>query len=332
MRWRLWHRSPVWVLFGIVGQTLIPFAWSAEVWQAPTLVLLNDPYLVLVARAMDVGPQGEVAWQLVETIRGETATRFSTATRGERSVEVEPGEEYVIAVTDYRRHPSFREGLEMAPEGRSVVELPGLGPALFPNLPVLKRILQSAQGGIVDAAGYVSDLQQLMESDLSSVRRLALTELYLRPNLWLWADQTTVSCLRQILVERDPDESESELVLAVGQGLAATQEVDWLGGESRRIIAEAPQELHLASYYPALVERSLLIVATAGDAADVGQVLRHLDSNSPGVVKAAIAALTVLDCPAGVRAAGRILDRSESLHREIRQSLEAWVIAGCDGT
>lgn len=316
---------------GALIGVLSPVWLRSEAWRPPTLTLLSAPNQVLVARVVDFGSDHDVLWRTVDAIRGETPELFSMPLDGRGAMELERGRDYVLATTLHRHHANFREGLELDPAGPRLVDVPGLGRALFPSSPALVGVLTAARDGSLDAESYLADLQDLMVQDWPGVQRFALTELYLRPELWAHADSGIAAVLRARLSEQESDWQQTDLILAIGQRLAPPLQQGWLAKESRRILMEAPSELPLAGGYPPLVERALQILAAHDSSRDADPAVRHLASNSPGVVKAAIAAAEILDCSQGVAKAREILERSDRVHQESQRSLEAFVDRGCPG-
>ena len=311
---------------------LSPSCLRSEAWRPPTSTILSARNQVLVARVVNFGSDHKVLWRRVDAIRGETPELLTLSLDGRESMALERGRDYVLVTTFHRHHANFREGLELDPAGPRLVEVPGLGRVLLPSSPALVRVLTAARDGLLDAESYLADLQDLMAQDWPGVRRLALTELYLRPGLLTQADSGTVDALQALLSEHGSDWQEIDLILAIGQRLASPLQQRWLLEESRRTVMEAPSELPLAGGYPPLVERALQILAAHESTRDADPALRHLASNSPGVVKAAIAAAEILDCPEGVERAAEILERSERIHLESQRSLEAFVDRGCPGS
>jgi hypothetical protein len=135
--------------------------------------------------------------------------------------------------------------------------------------------------------------------------------------------------MRSILTDSNPDWAETDLILTVGQSLAQPLRGEWVLQESRRVVVQAPVNLELASSRPALLETALKISAAGGTTADGKRALRHFASNSPGVVKWAVAAAEIHDCVSGLAAARAILGQVEDLHLESRQALEGFVDRGC---
>ena len=132
------------------------------------------------------------------------------------------------------------------------------------------------------------------------------------------------------MAESNPGWAETELILSVGQSLALPLQDGWLLEEIQRVLTEAPVQLDLASSRPALVETALTILMTHGTSVDGGLAIRHLASNSPGVVRQSAATIGVLDCSAGLDQARAILGKSTILHLQSGQSLEEFVDRGCD--
>ena len=327
----MFHRYLASVVVGGVFMGLVPLTcWSAEVVQPPTAALLVETHQILVAVVEAIRPAEEVHWKRVEAIQGMPPEFFSTKLEAGQSERVMRGREYLVAITNYRRHSLFREGLELDPGGPKVVEVSGLGPAIFPNLAGLRRLLAFARDGVTDSAGYVGELNRLMGSQASEVRRLALTEIYLRPEVLSQADLGTVASMRSILADSTTEWAESDLILTIGLNLALPLQGEWLLEESRRVLTEAPERLDLASSRPALVETALKVLMTRGTSVDGRLAVRHLVSNSPGVVRQGVATVGVLDCSAGLDQAKAILGESTDMHLQSRQTLEEFVGRGCD--
>ena len=65
-------------------------------------------------------------------------------------------------------------------------------------------------------------------------------------------------------------------------------------------------------------------LATLGTRDDVGRIALHLESNAPGVAKAALAALDAIDREAAASAVVAAL-RDDTMHRETRRAFEAYL-------
>ncbi len=241
--------------------------------------------------------------------------------------ELEPGAAYLAGYSEIVPVPRARRTFRRDPAGPRLLELEGVGPALFADDPALRALLVPAPEAPPDAAAQVAALGELLGRDDARLRRLAASELALRADLWPAATAATESALAGAFAAAGDDLYTRYRALEAAAGIAPSgpaAPASWLPEACREVLDGAPIELELGSYHPILLLTALEALARHGEAADAARVERHLDSSSSGVGKAALAALEALAPECAPAAAAAALARG-ALHAETRRAVEAFL-------
>lgn len=299
-------------------------ARSASRFGPPTEMMLEGHNKVAVALAREGSVAGRVRFELLESIHGEIPQSWEARVEMDDLSDIEWGKEYVVAFTEVRKDPLLRGTRELDPEGPRVLELPVLRAVLLRHRREVVTMLQGVQvGGEKLGREYLEAALALLASDDQRLRRFAVTELYLRQELSASLRKGDAPVIRAVAASESVESEPRALLLEASRRFPAEVSGSWPQEVSREIVASAATELDLGSTEPLLLKTALQILVRGEPAAgDVEIVARQLESNSPGVAKAAIVALEQLDPDEAARRAREIL-ASNRLHPSIRQAFEA---------
>ena len=146
----------------------------------------------------------------------------------------------------------------------------------------------------------------------------------MRPQLLQHVRHDDLAPIRTALDSAHLDHEVRSFLLESAARLPQPLRDEWLPERTRTIAAAAGTELDLNSTYPLLVKTALQVLEATAQVEDVPLLARHLSSNSPGVAKAALAALALLD-PDAAEARIRELIESPERHQTTRQAMEGFL-------
>ena len=310
----------------VAGMTLAAAAaHAAKRLEPPTLMMMDRYQQVAAVVAEDSPEDGKVTFRRLEAIYGEmperVVARLDTETLGELVWE----QSYVFAYTEMRRNPKDRDSPEIDPEGPKVVALPVIGAALLEDTPEVRFLFAAAKGREADPGRtYLDALLTQLERPDARTRRFVIAEMYLRPELFRHLEERDLPPIRSAMTSPEVDTESRSFLLESAQKFPASLRGVWLDEIGRRIVADAPTELDLDSTRPLLVKTALQVLAAGGEASDAELLARHFRSNSPGVAKAALAALMLIDPDAAATRAREVL-ASDATHQSTRRAMEQFL-------
>ncbi|HYH47276.1 MAG TPA: hypothetical protein VEG34_16465, partial [Thermoanaerobaculia bacterium] len=203
--------------------------------------------------------------------------------------EVRPGAVYVLGFSSYLRYARFPAQKGDDPEGPKVIDLPGVGPALFEDSPAVRQLVRAPQLSAAEVRNAA--LAQLARPDRRS-RRLAAFELFFRPPVRAaftaqHADQLAVVLNGTTLQPLEP--LTHDFLLRAAALLPAPLQGSWVTSAARRAAAaqESPQ-LDLSSPVPALLNTALRLLTDSRRPDDAALAARFLTANNAAVAEAAL--------------------------------------------
>lgn len=299
-------------------------AQAAKRFEPPTLMMMYRYHQVAAVTAVESPEPGKVRFQRQQMLYGEMPDSELVRVDPELVSELEWGARYVIAYTEVRRNLLDRESPELDPEGPKLVSMPVVGAALLEDSDELRSVFATARSREVDpGAEYAKDLLALLAGSDLRTRRFAIAELYLRPELFAHLGQAQAPALRSVLADPETGSEPRAMLLEATVRAGGAVAGDWLTEIARSVVTEAGVELDLDSTHPLLVKTALEAFQSRAGAADVPTIARHLGSNSPGVAKAALAALGTLDPDAAARRVREVL--AGEVHPTTRRALETFL-------
>lgn len=300
-------------------------AGGAKRLKPPTRTMIYKYNKVAVVVAKSSPEEGKVLFKRKKKIwadmPGTVVARLDPAV----IEELDWGGRYIVAYTEVRRNPLDRETPEVDPAGPKVVEISLVGPALLDDSPEARRMLEAAKSGEVDLGrAFLEDLMTLLSDPEPRTQRFAIAEFYLRAELQQNLRPEDVRPFRAQIASPVQYPEARALLLESFTKLPESIRGTWLAEDAREIVAEADTELDLASTWPLLVKTAILVLEQDGGSADAPVVARHFAANNPGVAKAALATLAVLDPDRAARRAREVLGRAD-LHASTRQAMESYL-------
>lgn len=261
----------------------------------PSKLLAADRnFVAVVTAAKEVAPN-RFRFDKREDLVGVAPAQVEVRLTGVEPGEVRPGAVYVLGFSSYLRYARFPAQKGDDPEGPKVIDLPGVGPALFEDSPAVRRLVRAPQlsaAEVRDAA-----LAQLARPDRRS-RRLAAFELFFRPPVRAaftaqHADQLAVVLNGAPLEPLEP--LTHDFLLRAAALLPAPLQGSWVTSAARRAAAaqESPQ-LDLSSPVPALLNTALRLLADSRRPDDAALAAHFLAANNAAVSEAALKAVEKL--------------------------------------
>lgn len=259
----------------------------------PSVYLTGQENIAIVAEARERIEDDRILFRRLESLHGDSTEEIEVRMGKQGPADVELGGTYILGYTLLQRLPQF---YAPDPQGARVVAVPAVGPALLENTPELRSLLKARgrprEPGGRDVLEVI--LSQVQRSDLTS-RRFVLAELVLRPDLLDSLTDPDLAILRTTLESGQLDPLSHDYLLRALRPLGRSDVLPWLARACRAVLHTYPTDLDLASYVPSLVKLAAQMLGEQGAASDVPLLNKHLYSNNPGVGKAALKAMTILD-------------------------------------
>ncbi len=318
-------RNPLLLLSLVVLPLWIaPAARAAKPMPPPLEVLTRGRNQVALMEVAAKAEAPRVRFVKREDLWGETPEELTARTSPEAWQELEPGQVVVLGWSDIRKNPLLRDVLEEDPDGPRVLKLPGIGPALFEDSAEVRYLVTTwRQPDPEPAAKVLAAVLAQMRRPVQRSRQLAVMELFTRKDLQEAFDDASLRALRDILSAELTPETRDFLLKTV-LFLPQRWHGAWMAEAARQALAGVGAQLDLNSMMPSLVITSLHVLQRTGRAADAEPIRHLLVSNNPGVGKAALRTLDVLD-PKIARAEGRKAMAGSELHAETRRVLEIYL-------
>lgn len=308
---------------GLLGATASD---AASRFEPPTLMMMSRDNQVAVAVAEQSPEDGKVLFRRVEVLHGDMPQTVLARIDRLTADSLTRGQRYIIAYTELRRNPLDRETRELDPAGPRVVELPAVGSAVIEDSPEMRMLFEAAAGRQTRLGrGYLEPLLALLMHGDDRTCRFVIAEFYLRPELLDHLKNKDMPVIRDAIASSANDPESRAFLLEASLSFPSSVRGPWLGDAARTIVTSASTELDLGSTYPLLVRNALQVLGSMGTLADVPEMSRHFASNSPGVAKAGLAALELIDPDAAASRARELLARGD-LQPSVRQAMERFLV------
>lgn len=310
---------------GVSALLGVTAADAASRFEPPTLMMMRPVNQVAVAVAEPSPEDGKILFRRVELLHGEmpetVLARIDPLTAG----GLARSRRYIVAYTEVRRNPLDRETREIDPAGPRVVELPAVGTAVIEDSPEMRMLFDAAKRRPTDLGrGYLEPLLALLEHRDARTRRFVIAELYLRPELFGHLKHDDVPAIGDAIASSANDPESRAFLLEASLSFPPSLRGPWLGDAARTIVGAASIELDLGSTYPLLVRNALQVLSSMGTLADAPEISRQFASNSPGVAKAALAALEFIDPDAAAGRARELLEQG-GLQQSTREAMQRFL-------
>lgn len=292
-------------------------AFAAPRLVAPSKFMKQDRYRSAVAKVVEITEEGRFRIEVVEPLYGETPDGLVLRIVGGLGDHVEVGGVYVIGHTDKpsRRSPRW----DTDPSGPRVLSVPAVGPAVFENSSAMRTLVRDhpADSPLTDIKRLAATIEQLASSDISS-RRFVLAELAIDAELRALVGDSELEVLRGTLASGELEPMAHDYLLRAARPMIENWGGAWLAADCRKVAEDNGPDLDLNSLVPSLLVTALDTLGETGVAADAPLARRYIESNNPGVGKAAFAAMLALDRESAIALAPSLV-ADESLHLDVRR-------------
>ncbi len=301
----------------IAGAGLVP---------APSQELAKSRNRVVVAEVRAKMPPEHVRFSVREVLSGESPEVVTVRLRPAAFAEVCLGETYVLGYSTLRKNPLLRDVWEEDPDGPKAVRLPLAEDALLTDTAEVRRLLAAAgpQAQPADPARLLADLLTQLQRPHGRTRRMAIFELFARPDLRAAIGAAELEVLEGAARSRKLAPEERDYLLKTWLLLPEARRGTGMVMASRGILDAFGPEVDLTSTVPTLLHTAIMVLERAGGPADLPRLARHLRSTNPSVAEKAHKTMDALDPAAALAAARRALAGDE-LHAQTRKLLEPYV-------
>lgn len=292
---------------------------------SPPMHALYDPLnAVVVARLLAVESDGRLLFERIEVLHGDAVPdRIEVSAPTWIDPAPEPDRRYLLGYTPYRRDSSRVRTIIVDPDGPRLLVSPGLEPALFPDEPAYRALLDYGRGGRI---AHLPDAVEMILAALvdrrAPMRALAAAQLAFDPALSARLGPAELDVARKTLA--DPA---TPWVTRTWLYDWMTREPErfasgWLRRQSRHLLQEAPLLDHgqpghggqlVGTIFAQAERRGWRFPRTA--------LTRWLDSDSTALAELALLQLRRQSPRQERRAIAQALARKE-LHPEMRRFLE----------
>jgi len=298
--------------------------FAAHVIRAPIADLLEPTNTVAVLRYQG-RDQDREQFHTVETLWGNARKEVSLQAIDALDQLLTSGQRYIVVYSLLRHHPRFRDITEPDPGGAHVVEVNVAGPALFEDHASLRFLFRALQKPHPPAGKILSALLDLIGTSHGHTRLLASFEFYMRQELYAEGFTPALAQRYRGLVESGTlSPQEQEFMLHASRFFPNRFRLPWIAETCRKTIRDHPAQYDLGSFVPLLSKTCAKLLGENGAASDVALLSTRLYSNSPGVAKAALSAMTRLDASAALHVV-RQARQSDGIHPETRRTLDLWL-------
>ena len=317
-------RKLVFLLSGFLMLAMMQTAYAAKRLGPPIEDLQSEPdrIRIVIAEAMKKTESNRIYFNISERLSGEAPDELELQTDEETHADVVVGQSYVIAWTYLRRNRRLPAGWEENPDGPFTVQLMGMGTTtVFEDTPDTRFLF--APGSVAQSGNKGQQIDALLaqlQRDDFRTRGLVISELFLRPDLTEAMGPSQIGELKSVLLKQALDPQYQDYLFRTALRLPPEQTSPWLGEELRKTIILHGTQYDLGSFIPSLVRTAARGLQQLGAPSDVDLLSSLLYSNSPGVSKAALAAMNHLDPEAALVQADLALQRGW-IHSETQREL-----------
>lgn len=307
------------------------FAFAARPVDPPSVELTRGSNNVVAATVLDKPDLTHLTLRIDALLSGVGEGEFSVRGQSGAFGDLHVGERYLVAFTRVGASDQFRDAKFLDPEGPRVLGLRGARvPTVFPDSPAMRFLFQRARGDNQPTNRERLDaILALLEDGHARNVAFAAEELYLRNELPAHVEKDDIAVVRGALAAPDLPLQLRQFLTATASKFPEGPQAPWLHEEYRRIVLRTGPELDLATAESLLVVTALEGIAAVNDAKDLPAVLPMLGSNSPKVVRTALAAAHEMDAKATLTAVQHQLEQvmfRDTVHADTRRLLERYLL------
>lgn len=311
------------LLFLILSLSTSVFA--AKPVKAPIEEFYKDRYIIAEFKARAQAEDGAVTLDKVADIWGDAQKTEVLRFPKRESVDIEPGEHYIVVYSYLRKHLLYRDVIEENPNGPAIVH--GLaGAAIYRANDALRFLFRYPQADETDiSSSEIIDaiFVQLQDEINTRERRLAVFQFMLSSDLHKQLSQKQAKTYRRLLRSQVLPDLEQELLLTAARGLPVKQRKKWLVKLCRQTVDAAGSEYDLTSLKPIKIRTCVRIIGDHVEEKDTERLTALLYSNAPGVSKAALSALVAWDNRRALAIFHHVLQMDKPLQAETHRVLVA---------
>ena len=285
--------------------------------------LLRDHVHVLIGRALD-RQDGRIRFAFEESLHGDMRSRAAILVTPATHNRVKIGSHYIVAFTDYRTDPFYREGLVLDPRAPRVVSLALVEDFVLEDRPETRRLVLGANDPTMAPRAQVSDALTLLASDDVFAQRFAALELYGREDLRLAASDQDRARWSKLLHAGATETQAQDFLYRAALRLPPDSDRAWIANGARDVLNLNELPVDFRSSLPALLTTALDALAKTGNTTDTAQLAPLLRADHPGIAKAALSAMDALDRPTTLTLANQLLLTGAN-GSELRRALQAYV-------
>jgi hypothetical protein len=310
----------------IMLSSFIP-AYAAKPVKPPIEEFYKERYIIAEFKARSQAQDGAVTLDKVADIWGEAKETETLKFPKRETVQIEPGEQYIVVYSYLRKHLLYRDVIEENPDGPTIVH--GLaGAAIYRTNDALRYLFSYPQKNKKQASSHdviEAIFVQLLDEENTRERRLGVFQFMLSNDLRSQLSKKQAKTYRRLLSSQRLPDLEQELLLTAARELPEKQRKKWLVRLCRRTVDSAGVEYELTSLTPIKVRTCVRVIGDHVEDQDSERLTALLYSNAPGVSKAALSALVAWDSQQAISIFHKVLDGDKPLHAETRRVLLAHV-------
>ena len=302
-------------------------AYAAKPVKPPIEEFYKERYIIAEFKARSQAQDGAVTLDKVADIWGEAKETETLKFPKRETVQIEPGEQYIVVYSYLRKHLLYRDVIEENPDGPTIVH--GLaGAAIYRTNDALRYLFSYPQKNKKQASSHdviEAIFVQLLDEENTRERRLGVFQFMLSNDLHSQLSKKQAKTYRRLLSSQRLPDLEQELLLTAARELPEKQRKKWLVRLCRRTVDSAGVEYELTSLTPIKVRTCVRVIGDHVEDQDSERLTALLYSNAPGVSKAALSALVAWDSQQAISIFHKVLDGDKPLHAETRRVLLAHV-------
>lgn len=259
----------------------------------PLQELRNPTYTLIVAERLDQAvEEGRMTVRVIEVMRGdrEVSGEIELLVEAGDPAYVEPGVRYLLFYSDVER-VNFKPRAEVRrPDRRRLLHIEGADPAVFPDTPAMRVLLDPAHSENEKSPGYRDVVMAGLGSDDPAMVDLWSAEWALRPATFGDVKASEAELLRGIAEDASQRSAARARILLFGSERSGPEEVCRFARSATRVLERTEPELLIENTgLSQLIYASLSVVRKHPDPASPASLEKWLKATPPLAENAALA-------------------------------------------
>ncbi len=265
---------------------------AAEV-RAPLQALRHPNYSLIVAERLDQpAAAGKMAVRVIERLRGdpEVEDEIELLVQKGDADRLELGRAYLLFYSDIVR-ANFKARTEVRrPDRRELLHIEGADPAVFPDTPAMRALLDPAHAEVEQSPGYREIVLEGMRSDDPGMVDLWTAEWALRPQTFLRLKAEEAELLQVIAEDPEQRPAARARILLAGQDRTAPEAGGWYAASAAVVLGQTnPAQLTESAGLSQLIYACLRVARDNPDSQNVPRLDKWLKAVPPLAENAALA-------------------------------------------